>query len=288
MQRLPLISGPLCRRQGSGSHRIRLWQKLFRFKNGGPGRWQSRAFSRRVLPGILVRFNLRRLSLSEQIVLKPVSLPPREPRSLTEARLTIPGEIEITGIRGNCMALPHELFSVIHSPGCFAVKSHPGSGQQGHQKEGEDETGRRRPHHAPAGPADAALAGALPGSCVHSRDFSGGPGQRKRFQKLQPALRGQLPLLVILRHQGLAQQSMKGLQALLKSPDLWLLSDHALQFFQLRLRCLAQNEVHHTGLNPVIDPVVKVATVVVVGHVFYPFAPSTPAHRRESARSFKM
>jgi len=56
MQRLPLISGPLCRRQGSGI----------------------------------------RLSLSEQIVLKPVSLPPREPRSLT-----IPGEIEITGIRGN-------------------------------------------------------------------------------------------------------------------------------------------------------------------------------------------
>ena len=234
MQRLPLISGPLCRRQGSGRHRNRLWQKLFRFKSGGPGRWQSRAFGRRVLPGILVRFNLRRLSLSEQIVLKPVSLPPREPRSLT-----IPGGIEITGIRGNCMALPHELFSVIHSPASLAVKSHPGSGQQGHQKEGEDETGRRRPHHAPAGPADAALAGALPGSCVHSRDFSGGPDQRKRFQKLQPALRGQLPLLVILPNQGLAQQSMKGLQALLEGPDLWLLSDHALQFLELRPRCLA-------------------------------------------------
>ncbi len=77
---------------------------------------------------------------------------------------------------------------------------------------------------------------------------------------------------------------MKGLQALLEGPDLWLLSDHALQFFDLRTRCLAQNEVHHPGL----DPVMKIITVVVVGHVFYPFAPSTPAHRRESARSFKM
>ena len=97
MQRLPLISGPLCRRQGSGSRRGRSGRNLrVQFRSGEPGRWQSRAFSRRVIPGILVRFNLRRLSLSEQIVLKPVSLPPREPRSLT-----IPGEIEITGIRGN-------------------------------------------------------------------------------------------------------------------------------------------------------------------------------------------
>jgi hypothetical protein len=32
----------------------------------------------------------------------------------------------------------------------------------------------------------------------------------------------------------------------------------------------------------------KVATVVVVAHVPYPFAPSTPARRRESARSFKV
>lgn len=286
MQRLPLISGPLCRRQGSGSRRGRSGRNLrVQFRSAEQGRWHSPSLPRLLLPGILVRFNLRRLSLSEQIVLKPVGLPPREPRSLTEARpISIPGEIEVTGIRGNCMGLPHELFPVIHSPASLAVKSHPGSGQQGHQKEGEDETGRRRPHHAPAGPADAALAGALPGSYVHSRDFSGGPGQRKRFQKLQPALRGQLPLLVILPNQGLAQQSMKGLQALLEGPDLWLLSDHALQFFELRPRCLAQNEVHHTGL----DPVLKVATVVVVAHVPYPFAPSTPARRRESARSFKV
>ena|GEM_PF-6460391 len=162
MQRLLLISGPLCRRRGSGSRRGRLGRNLrVQFRSGEAGRWHFPSLRRRVLPGILVRFNLRRLSLSEQIVLKPVSLPPREPRSLTEARLiSIPGEI--VGIQGNCMGLHHELFPVIRSPASFAVKSHPGPGQEGHQKEGEDETGCRRPHHTPTSPADAALAGALP------------------------------------------------------------------------------------------------------------------------------